>query len=78
MSKQITITGVKLLSIDISKQQGLINIRVSYGLKDNQDKDLDFKADQIKDADLDATTKNKINNILQSVKNIIEQREEIT
>ena len=75
--KTITITDVKLQDISISKQQGEINIRVSYGLKDNVDKDLDFKADQIKDADLDATTKNKINNILQSVKDIVKSREGI-
>jgi len=76
--KIINITSAKILDISISKHQGEINIRVSYGLKDDADKDLDFKADQIKDADLDTTTKNKINNILQSVKDIIEQREGIT
>ena len=75
--KQINITDVKLQEVAISKQGGEINLRVSYGLKDDADKDLDFKADQIKEVDLDTTTKNKINNILQSVKDIVKQREGI-
>jgi hypothetical protein len=77
MTKIITIQDIKIKNIDISKQHGEINVRVSYGLKDDGEKDLDFKADQIKDNELDTPTKNKINNILQSVKEVIKQREGI-
>lgn len=75
--KEVVIPDVKIKKTVITKDDGNISIDVNYILLDENNIDRDKKEDTVLEADLDTTTKNKINNILQSVKDIIKTREGI-
>ena len=77
MSKIITINNISLKEFSISKNDGKINIRLSYSLLDGT-KEYDQKSDSIKDEELTAGQKTKINEILQVIETKLKLKEGIT
>jgi hypothetical protein len=77
MAKIITINNISLKEFSISKTDGKINVRLLYSLLDEIGKEYDQKSDSIKDEELTATQKTKINEILSFIETKIKQREEI-
>jgi hypothetical protein len=77
MSKIINITNILLKEFSISKNEGKINIRLSYSLLDDNGKEYDQKADSILDGELTAGQKTYINNITLAVENKLKLKEGI-
>ena len=77
MPKQINITNISLKTFSISKNDGKINVRLSYSLLDADGKEYDAKADSIKDDELTTQQKNYINNITSVIEAKLKQKEGI-
>ena len=77
MAKQITITDISLKTLEISRIDDKINLRLLYSLLDASGKEYDQKADSIKDEQLTSAQKTKINDILSAVETKLKQKEEI-
>jgi len=75
--KQITITDINLKEFSLSKLDGKINVRLVYSLLDNEKKEYDTKADNIKDEELTAGQKTKLNDIFTFIETKLKQKENI-
>ena len=76
MPKILTINDISLKTLEISKIDGKINLRLSYALLDGT-KEYDQKSDSIKDEELTAGQKTYINNIIGVVETKLKTKEGI-
>lgn len=76
MPKILTINDISLKTLEISKIDGKINLRLAYSLLDGT-KEYDQKSDSIKDDELTSGQKTYINNIIGVVETKLKTKEGI-
>ena len=77
MPKTINIENISLKEFSVSKIDGKINIRLVYSLLDENGKEYDAKADSIKDGELTAGQKTKIDDIFTAIETKLKLKENI-
>ena len=77
MSKQITISDIKIKEISSSNEDGLLHLSVWYALVDQDGNEVQDKRDLIVDGDLIDDNKTNINNLLTLAHDTMKSREQI-